>query len=152
MDKPHKKSQFDIGEWHKIHGENKDENGEKKKMTAPSAEELDDRVNDFISHALQYRGKPYDKKGLPSEKQLFKGEDGKLTELDLSVMFEALMKKHAPRDDKGNPMDHGWDEKAFAKMFNKFEDDDGEDEDGKGDEDGMDRGEVSKMLRYICGL
>ena len=148
MDKPHKKSQFDLERWHEIHGENKDENGEKKKMTAPTAEELDDRVNDFISHALKYRekpflSKPYDKKG---------GEDGKLTELDLSVMFEELMKKHAPRDDKGNPMDHGWDEKAFSNMFKKFEDDEGEEEDGKGDEDGMDRGEVSKMLRYICGL
>ena len=46
----------------------------------------------------------------------------------------------------------GWDREAFDKMFEKFEDDDGENDDGKGDVEGMDRGEVSKMLRWICGL
>ena len=87
------KSQFSIEKWEAIHPpvNNIDEKGEKIKRTAPSAKELDNIVNTFIDHALEYRGKPHNKDGA----------DGKLTELDLSVMFEELMKKHAPRDAKG---------------------------------------------------
>ena len=58
-------------------------------------------------------------------------------------MFEALMKDHGETE--------AWSHEEFDAMFEKFEDDEGEEGEDV-DQDGMDRGEIGKMIRYICGL
>ena len=103
--------------------------------------DIDETIDNFITSALKVYGKSTED-GV---------EDGKLKEKELELMWMTLMDKHGEGE--------SWDEEEYDKMFAKFEDDEeGEDEGkeeeakGKGDEDGMDRGEVAKMLKYICSF
>ena len=69
-------------------------------------------------------------------------EDGRLTEKEVRAALKSLMHE--------NKEDLAWDDEEFDSMYQKFEDD--EKTEGKEEEDGMDSGELSNFIRYICSL
>ena len=60
------------------------------------------------------------------------------------------MANKATADENQGP--DAWNDKAFEKVFNLFEEDDGSEEPKEGEQSGLDRSEFTKLVKRIAQL